>query len=302
MNDGSTVEPSSLSATTGSLSGAIIPPWARSMVMKSIGEECTSELLDRLNFYNVPCLRMALSKGLSLGIIGGAMVVKLPQIAKVLLSRSAEGLSFLAYVLETLAASIAFAYNWRAGNPFSTYGETLFMTVQNVLLLLLMGLYRGQTMQLVLLFSCYSVMMSSLLIPSYLSDATLRSLQAMTIPLVMISRLPQIWTIWRHGHTGQISALTTSLIWAGSMARVYTCLQETPDDRVLLLGFLLAALLNSILVGQVLYYWNAAPVQRRKASMAPSTGRRKESLATTSSPVRTLKASGIPKKVRARQV
>jgi len=298
-SNSSTVDPSAAGAAVNNLFRGTFPPWARSLVRKSIGEECTKELLDRLNFYHVPCLRMALSKGLSMGIIGGAMVVKLPQVVKVLLSRSTEGLSFLAYVLETLAASIAFAYNWRAGNPFSTYGETLFMTVQNVLLLLLMGLYRGQTMRLVLLFSCYSVMMSSLLISNYLSDATLRSLQAMTIPLVMISRLPQIWTIWRHGHTGQISALTTFLIWAGSMARVYTCVQETPNDRVLLLGFLLAALLNSILVGQMLYYWNA-PTQGRKMSMA-STGRRKESLATAS-PAKSPKVSGIPKKVRARKV
>lgn len=231
------------------------PNWLKSASSRLIGAECTKEILEAYNFRNLTCLKMAFSKGLSMGIITGAMIVKVPQILRVLLSRSTEGLSFLSYVLETLAASIAFAYNFRARNPFTTYGETLFMTLQNLVLLLLMGLYRRQTMRLVMLFSLYSVMMSSLLIPNYVTDATLLSLQAMTIPLVMISRLPQIWTIWRHRNIGQLSGLTVFLIWAGSLARVYTCIQETPKDRVLLMGFFLAAMLNTVLLAQVAYYW-----------------------------------------------
>lgn len=249
-----------------------VPQFMRSFSQKLIGEECTRELLFNMNYSNVKCLKLAMSKGLGVGIIGGAMVVKVPQILKILASRSTEGISFLAVVLETLAASITFAYNFRAGNSFTTYGETFFMTFQNVLILLLLGLYRKQTMRLLLLFSVYSVMMSSLLIPTYATDATLRSLQALTIPLMMLSRLPQIWTIWRQNGTGQLSALSVFLIWAGSVARVYTSFQETAEDRLLVVGFAMAAILNTTILCQMIYYWNARPrmaaAQRQKPKRA----------------------------------
>ncbi len=244
-----------------------LPAWARPWVVRLLGEECTGEIVEKLNYQNVVCLKLALSKGLSLGIVGGAMVVKVPQILNIMMSRSTEGISGLAYVLETLAASINFAYNFRLGNPFSTYGETLFMTLQNIVIMMLLGLYRKETMRLVLLGSLYSVFVSSMMIPTYFTDATVRSLQALTIPLTMVSRLPQIWTIWAHGNTGQLSVLTVFMVWAGSMARVYTSFQETPDDRLLLMGFVLAAVLNSTIFLQMIYYWKPRrPVQKKKVA------------------------------------
>ena len=82
---------------------------------KILGAKCTKELLVDMNYKNTTCLKLAASKVLSLGIIGGAMVVKLPQIVKILSSHSSEGISFLTYFLETMAMSITFSYNYRLG-------------------------------------------------------------------------------------------------------------------------------------------------------------------------------------------
>lgn len=68
-------------------------------------------------------------------------VVKLPQIQKIVSARSARGLSFTAYALETLGYAISLAYAARSGFPFSTYGENLFMTAQNIVITLLILLY-----------------------------------------------------------------------------------------------------------------------------------------------------------------
>ena len=224
------------------------------LVARVIGEECTGELLEQFNWQNTGCLKLAVSKGLSLGIIAGAMVVKVPQIGKLLLSRSAAGLSFLAYVLETVGLSITFAYNVRNDNPFSTYGETLFMILQNLLIILLMGMYRAQTMHLVILTALYSVFMSSLMIPAYVSPQMMAYLQASTIPLLTMSKLPQIAKIWKDGGTGQLSSLTLLLVWAGSVARVFTTIQEVSGDRLLLGASSLAAILNTVLALQMIYY------------------------------------------------
>lgn len=231
--------------------------WLKYAGNRVIGYDCTNSLLVNYNYRDVECMKLAISKTLSAGIISGAMFVKLPQIFKVLLSRSTEGLSFLAYTLETIATSINFAYNWRSGNPFSTYGETIFVTFQNIVIVLLMGIYRRQSMQLVTFFVAFLVFMSCLLIPSYVGPSMLGYLQAMTIPLFILSRLPQILKAWIAGNTGQLSAITVLLTTAGSWARVFTTLQEVRGDQLLLIGFALGALLNSVLMSQMVWYWNS---------------------------------------------
>jgi mannose-P-dolichol utilization defect protein 1 len=238
-----------------------LPKWLLDIAEPILGPGCTKALLREWNFRNTDCLRLALSKGLSLGIIGGSMAVKMPQIGKVLLSRSTEGLSFLAYILETISTSINFAYNLRAGNPFTTYGETLFISLQNVLMVGLLGIYRQQPMQLLLLMAVYSVFMSSLLLPDiYPWDGVwLSYLQAATIPIAAFSRLPQIYKVWCTGHTGQLSAATVFAVALGSLARLYTTRQEVGGDRLLLISFGSAALLNTVIALQMLWYWNSRP-------------------------------------------
>lgn len=248
-----------------------LPEWLLNLAETILGPGCTQTLLRDWNFRDTDCLRLALSKGLSIGIIGGSMAVKMPQIGKVLLSRSTEGLSFLAYILETLATSINFAYNLRAGNPFSTYGETLFITLQNLLMVALLGIYRQQPMQLLLLMATYSVFMSSLLLPDiYPWDGVwLSYLQAATIPIAAFSRLPQIYMVWCTGHTGQLSAATIFAVALGSLARLYTTRQEVGEDRLLLVGFGSAALLNTVIALQMLWYWNSRrPAKASKKKQA----------------------------------
>ena len=51
----------------------------------------------------------------------------------------------------------------------------------------------------------------------------------------------------------------------GSLTRIYTTLQET-NDSVILYGYLAGFILNSILAGQMLYYWNSPPQPMRTTS------------------------------------
>ena len=101
-------------------------------------------IVEHLNFADAPCLKLAVSKGLGIGIITAASVVKVPQILKLVRSRSASGVSFLSYLLETASYLISLAYNIRNGFPFSTFGETAFILVQNVVITLLVLNYSGR--------------------------------------------------------------------------------------------------------------------------------------------------------------
>lgn len=59
-----------------------------------IGETCYKNLLLDINLESTECLKLAISKGLGIGIIAASTIVKVPQIIKLLKSRSAEGISF----------------------------------------------------------------------------------------------------------------------------------------------------------------------------------------------------------------
>ena len=216
-----------------------------------VGRKCARQLLQDFNFPSRDCAQIIVRKGLSVGIIAGSALVKLPQVAKILFSQSVQGLSFLAFLLEMMASSITFAYNFRAGNSFFTYGETLFVTLQNALIVLLIGFYGNKMMQLLVITAIYSVFLSSLLIPQYVSDDLMATLQAATIPLAALARLPQIFKVFSSGQVGQLSALSLFLVAAGSLARLYTTFAEV-KDRLLLAGFAVSAALNLILFLQVI--------------------------------------------------
>ena len=61
-------------------------------------------------------------------------------------------------------------------------------------------------------------------------------------------------TNYKNGHTGQLSAITTFMNLAGTLARIFTTLQEV-DDALILFSFVCSSLLNGILAFQVIIYW-----------------------------------------------
>lgn len=66
----------------------------------------------------------------------------------------------------------------------------------------------------------------------------------------------------------------------GSLSRIFTTLQEV-DDALVLYGFVAGFLLNAVLAGQMLYYWNSPA----SATHAAELGEKPRKLAegTTSS-------------------
>lgn len=198
------------------------------------------------------CTQIALRKGLSLGIIGGSALVKLPQLFKILLNQSVTGLSLIGQFLELVASTIAFVYNFKAGNPFMVYGETFFVSLQNGLLVLMIGFYGNKMMQLIFFTAIYSVLLSTLLVPNYVSNEQMAMLQVSTIPITALARLPQIIQVWSSGSAGQLSSISLFLIMAGSLARLYTTVAEIKDP-ILLIGYSITALLNTVLFLQVVF-------------------------------------------------
>lgn len=209
-----------------------------------IGANCTRQLLVQYNFGNTECMKIAVSKTMSLGIVVASGVVKLPQIYKIIASGSAEGISFLSHFVELIALSINFAYNLRAGNSFTNFGETLMVSAQNAIIIGLIGIYSNQLIQTLLISVIYSAVMTALLAPGTLNSAGLKYLQVMTIPLVAVSRLPQLLQLLNSGKVGQFSPITALLMALGSSVRVFTSWQDIRADKIILAGAVVSSVLN----------------------------------------------------------
>jgi mannose-P-dolichol utilization defect protein 1 len=221
-----------------------------------IGTQCYKTLLLDVDPSHTECLKLAVSKGLGIGIIGASSVVKVPQLLKLLNSQSAEGLSFLSYLLESSAYLISLAYNVRHGFPFSTYGETALILVQNIAIASLVLKYSGNQLGIAGWIGGLVAAGSALFNEQWVGAERLSLLQATAGVLGVASKVPQILTIWTEGGTGQLSAFAVVNYLLGSLTRIFTTLQEV-DDPLILYGFIAGFALNLVLFLQVVYYWNA---------------------------------------------
>lgn len=157
------------------------------------------------------CVKLAISKGLGIGIIGASSIVKVPQLLKIINSESASGISFLSYLLETGSYVISLAYNARHGFPFSTYGETALILIQNVVIAGLVLKYSGRGAGAVGAWVAGIAAAGAALAREDVVDfKTLAILQAGAGVLSVASKVPQIVTIFSQGGTGQLSAFAVS--------------------------------------------------------------------------------------------
>lgn len=226
-------------------------------MVKLLGDECYESLFEEFHFTNVPCLKLAISKGLGLGIVVGGAIVKVPQIITIIKNRSAKGISLASFLLETCAYEIVLVYNMRLHNPFSTFGEVLFMTSQNILISVLIVYYNGEKQLIGPLLAGFGGGYLLLnVIPSWLMSV----LYAAQIPIGLASKIPQIRANYKNRSTGQLSVFAVLNYFIGTSARAFTTWTEL-DDPIMLGGNLLASVLNGILVLQVIIYWEKKPRQ-----------------------------------------
>ncbi|XP_064409004.1 mannose-P-dolichol utilization defect 1b isoform X2 [Latimeria chalumnae] len=212
---------------------------------------------------SVPCLKILISKILGIGIIIGSVMVKLPQIIKILRAKSAEGLSFDSILLELLAITGTMAYSISNQFPFSAWGEALFLMFQTVAIGYLIQHYGGNTLKGLGFLLVYFTLLFLLLSP-LTPVAVITLLQASNLPAIIISRLIQATANYQNGHTGQLSAVTIFLLFAGSLARIFTSVQET-GDPLMALTYVVSSSCNGIIAAQLLYYWNTAPDKAKKS-------------------------------------
>jgi hypothetical protein len=79
----------------------------------------------------------------STGIVAGAVMVKVPQIQRILSKQSVDGLRFQMFAAEVISGTVAIAYFIGQGMALAAYAELFFILAQNLVILgLMVGLYK----------------------------------------------------------------------------------------------------------------------------------------------------------------
>jgi mannose-P-dolichol utilization defect protein 1 len=237
-----------------------------------LGQECYTTLIYNVD-PTVVCLKLAVSKALGIGIIIFGSILKIPQIYKIIRNESARGISLTMYSLEVVAYDISLAYAYRRQLPFSTYGENASLTVQNMIITLLIIWYNnskgkqqgglltsaGSSVRLrfgsssslqSVLVAAFAMIASSIFLFYLCPPGLLSVLQAFSIPISLVSKVPQIIELHRNKEPGQLSSIVVFGQLLGTIARVYTTVVET-GDWLLGIGFGLASVLNAVIAAQV---------------------------------------------------
>lgn len=155
-------------------------------------------------------------------------------------------------------------YNVLQENPFSTYGESFIILVQNIILVFLLWSYAepaisaGSAIGVTVVF--VALVAGALQTPPEYQAF----LSLIGTPLMIMSRIPQIINNFSQGHTGQLAFITVALNFVGALARIFTTLTEVGDDYALLAGFIISVTLNGLLLLQIVMYWSATKKATQK--------------------------------------
>ena len=154
------------------------------------------------------------------------------------------------------------SYGYFKQFPISAYGDTYFLYIQSIIILLLV-LYYNKNYWAVLI-SVPAIALSTILLFSNLLDADfILTLNGLNLFLSAASKLNQAFLNFRNSSTGNLSAITLILQFLGTVARIFTSIQET-GDRQLIISFIVVSICNGLLVLQLVFYWNSATTPKPK--------------------------------------
>lgn len=213
-----------------------------------------------VQYWNDANYSALLSKVLSYGIIGGALLYKIPQVQKIIKNGSIKGLAFSLFALELTSAAISLPYNFRNDVPLTNFMEMFFVAGANVVISLMFCRFDPAQSLTVLSTLAFLVGSCFLIFQEGIVDKTLLDyLFASTTMIMCASRVPQIWSNMSGG-TENISLITWVLNAAGSTARVFTTFKELGDGadadtkRNLMVSYGIGAVLNCTVTLQIVYY------------------------------------------------
>lgn len=223
----------------------------------ALDENVTPEIcVASLPFLESNCLSVLITKVIGLAIICFASINKAPVFFNILNTQSGAGISMGSVYAETIMYSNAAFYGVLRGNPFTSYGENLIVTLQTIGVVMILWKYKNdpaisisQRMMAIAFYIAYASAVFTLLEPDQFHYLHMCNWGAL-----LYARGSQIISTMKIKHTGNQSIWTILMNMSGSVVRIATTLKEVGWDFALLSGYLLSVGLNLTLVLQYFYF------------------------------------------------
>mmetsp|Transcript_1195 Transcript_1195/g.3413 ORF Transcript_1195/g.3413 Transcript_1195/m.3413 type:complete len:323 (+) Transcript_1195:61-1029(+) len=184
----------------------------------------------------------------------GSLLLYTPIAVRVVRQRSADGLALSTWWLKLGSYLCSDIFYITKGYPLSTYVETLTITVEAGVVLILVAyfqqsLFNVRFIALASMFALLSVYGLMAAPPEVVAFG-----QVSSVVLNSGALVPQFMLNKRNQTKGDYSPVTAGLASAGTAIRIYTTIALNNSDPVLLGTFAAAFLLNSALLSQIMYY------------------------------------------------
>lgn len=186
---------------------------------------------------------------------------------KILKSKSAEGLSIVSILLDLMAITFHMSYSFISGFPFSAWGDGTFLAIQTAAIAALVFFYGHRSGSKSLIFIVIYAAFVYVLMGGITPAKFLWTAQAFNVPILLTGKLSQAFANYKNSSTGQLSAVTCLMLFFGSLARIFTSVQET-GDTMMIITYCVSTFANAVIVSQLLYYWNK-PTGAKVAAVAP---------------------------------
>lgn len=232
--------------------------------------QCLVTLRENRQFPSTECTRQIVAEGVNVILAAGSIIVKIPQVYNIVASSSVEGLSPASFYLDTIISTLNGVYMFLKGYSFVAYADSVFSTVQNVILVLLMWTYSDPANRPSFIGRAAIVCGGAVLMALALhTPADLQYLlQLVIFPLMIWSRGAQIAKNFAAKSTGSLSLVSNLLLFLGASAKIFTIISQNmsnqTSDGSLITSSAIASLLSGTIVIQILVYNDSQPRQQRK--------------------------------------
>ncbi|CAD2092000.1 PQ-loop repeat-containing protein [Plasmodium vinckei brucechwatti] len=206
------------------------------------------------NFYHKDNIISVLNTILVHSTIIGSLFIKVPQIIKIFVSKTACGISFVTIYLDIFIASSEIVISIRDNLDLKLYLDAVLIHAQNLLIVYFMWKYSNQYSKSIKFLKIFLYIFYILFLIYGLPNAMLPLIGIISIPISSFSKFPQIRLNNKNKHTGSLSPITYSLLFLRNMSRIFVVFYNI-NNIIYMIRCVVPAVLNFIILFQIFYYW-----------------------------------------------
>ena len=199
-------------------------------------------------------LEVDVANALGYVVAGGSLLLYTPIALRIVRTGSADGLTLSTWWLKLVAYTCSDLYCYSNGYPVSTYAETLVITFEAACILGLVAAYQDRLDARFFAGAGTFLAVAGTAAAGGAPAEALALAQAGSTVLNTAALLPQLALNAERGSPGGYSPLTAGLACGGCLIRLFTTVQLTAGDPLLLAGYGLGLTLNLAVLAQIFYY------------------------------------------------